>query len=84
MKLKFAGTSVRVCAAGMLAHAGDRWATVEIWKEVNWLSLSRIEQLHWGRVQAAELPMCGMRISPKLNQGIHTHMSRQLQNIAPC
>jgi len=46
MKLKFAGTSVRVCAAGMLAHAGDRWATVEIWKEVNWLSLSRIEQLH--------------------------------------
>jgi hypothetical protein len=49
------------------AHAGGRWATVKIRKEVSRLSLSRIEQLGRRHVQAAGSPVRGMRISPKLN-----------------
>jgi hypothetical protein len=44
--------------------------TVKISKDVSWLSLSGIDQLHGGCVQAAGSPVFGMRISPELNQGI--------------
>jgi hypothetical protein len=61
MELKFAG-------AGMGVLAG--WETHACWrirKEVSWLWLSRVEQLHGGLVQAAGSPVCGMRISRELN-----------------
>ena len=58
--------------------------TVKIGKEVSWLSLSMIEQLHERCVQVAGSPVCGMRISLELNQGIRTNMSWQLENLAPC
>jgi hypothetical protein len=68
-ELKFAGASMGVRAG---------WETCACWrvrKEVSWLSLSRIEQLHGGRVQAAGSPVCRMRIPRELNQGICTNMS---------
>jgi hypothetical protein len=46
---------------------------LEVRKEVSWLSQLGIEQLHGGSVQAAGSPVCGMRISRELNQGICTN-----------